>query len=277
MRLPHSGRVLLTVTVCCIAAVATVVALTAADTSGDVDPVASPSLATTTSPKAAAAQVSSDDQEIRKATDACVNAWADRIAPGAHGGLALEALRALADGHGSVEHVRSAIIDLAVTAPAEAEQFYGVADCAILVGKLWLLPAQAGGDPKTPLSQDPAAGPTSMPDLQVSLEASVTQVCIGGGTNITAVVHNNGNDDTVGYDVRWSVEGQNFDGQRPGINSTDQDRWIAYHNWTPLAAGRYLHVLTVDPGQKVAESDESNNSASITIEAVPCVEPKPQE
>lgn len=132
-----------------------------------------------------------DDRRIADASASCIGAWADKVAPGSRAGLVLSALRAFVDGDARDELVRQAILDLLVQAPEEAKQFYGVGECAVLVGLLWAQPPQAGGDAETPIlgpcgqitcpdppgAAAPAAPAAGRPDLRAVTLVAPTQVC----------------------------------------------------------------------------------------------------
>nr|WP_054698963.1 CARDB domain-containing protein [Desulfosarcina cetonica] len=125
----------------------------------------------------------------------------------------------------------------------------------------------------------PEVTESPMVDLSVnSVNApSDTTFKIGEETILTAVVQNNGEQSlALTFTVEFFVDGTSIGSETIGAYEPELgtgETVSVVHSWTPVHGGDHTISVTVDSGNDVAETDETNNSldATLHVEAVDLV------
>ncbi len=106
----------------------------------------------------------------------------------------------------------------------------------------------------------------TMPDLTVQYIAYDRNIIIGKQINFVPFVSNNGGTSN-GFMVKWEVNGKTKDYRfHSGISAnTGTSDTGSQFSWTPTAPGNYTVTFTVDCDNAIAEENESNNMATVTV------------
>ncbi|MFC1645987.1 CARDB domain-containing protein [Candidatus Omnitrophota bacterium] len=107
-------------------------------------------------------------------------------------------------------------------------------------------------------------------DLSIDEEINVSNLAPAAGTpvNFEVTARNNSGIDVWGADLDMLVDGELVDGQALGTFAASSSKTLSF-NYTFAATGDYVVKLMVDAKEAIPETDEGNNTATITISVQP--------
>lgn len=115
----------------------------------------------------------------------------------------------------------------------------------------------------------PQHAPHTQIDLEVvSIAAAAQPVCAGANVEFTALIRNNGSEESGQFDIRWDADDQIFNGGHFSIPAGVTD--THGHVWTNLPQGEHNLTFTVDDTQRITESNEANNLYLLDFTADEC-------
>jgi CARDB/Zinc carboxypeptidase len=104
------------------------------------------------------------------------------------------------------------------------------------------------------------------PDLTLA-PADITFTSVKDDTTIRAVVHNAGDAAAAAVPIRFTVDGAQVGTTQTIASIAPGGTGVASVVWnTKKAKGQHVVAVTADPADVIAESDETNNTASRTVE-----------
>ncbi|MCK4613918.1 MAG: winged helix-turn-helix transcriptional regulator [Thermoplasmata archaeon] len=113
-----------------------------------------------------------------------------------------------------------------------------------------------------------------IPDLEITLEGDREKLELGESLHLTAIIHNNGNEDAWGFDVYfYDWKGIFTNIQNIGLIPMGMNRTLSI-DYFPTTVGLQRILAVVDPFNETEESNEENNEASFDIEVIQKVLPE---
>ena len=107
-----------------------------------------------------------------------------------------------------------------------------------------------------------------LPDLMpTEIVYDSASVSIGKNIYFDSGIRNDGAVDSEGFNIKWFVNGEQLGhGGHPGIPANGVDMTSnSQFSWAPPAAGDYVIEFFVDSENTLKETDESNNTVTITV------------
>jgi PKD repeat protein len=119
--------------------------------------------------------------------------------------------------------------------------------------------------------ENTALSAVAKPDITPTAIISQSGIVANSLHSIGATINNIGTGNTGAFNATFSVNGTIVDTEVVSGITAGSSASINF-SWTPTAAGDYNLTVTVDPENMIAESNETNNSLTITVTALAAFE-----
>jgi len=146
--------------------------------------------------------------------------------------------------------------DIGLNAKPDIADLDGDGDYDLLIG------SQSGNS----YAYENIAAQESKPDLTPTAVILPSSIIANTSCTISATINNTGTFDVGAFTASLSVNGTVVDTQAVSGIAVGNSTSVSF-SWTPEAAGNYNLTVTADPENGIAESDETNNTLTITATA----------